>query len=62
MILRKALNIQHKFGEKNNDTARKVYATAKAIKKIQIDPNLETADIDVTNNTWPKQEVKSKFE
>ncbi|MFT5254452.1 MAG: hypothetical protein ACI87N_003522, partial [Flavobacteriales bacterium] len=47
---------------KNNDTARKVYVTEKAIKKIQIDPRLETADIDVTNNTWPKQEVKSKFE
>ncbi len=47
---------------KNNDTARKVYATDKAIKKIQIDPKLETADIDVTNNTWPKQETKSKFE
>jgi len=47
---------------KNNDTARKVYATEKAIKKIQIDPKLETADIDVTNNTWPKQAVKSKFE
>ena len=47
---------------KSNDTARKVYATEKAIKKIQIDPKLETADIDVTNNTWPKQEVKSKFE
>ncbi|MBC5839995.1 M1 family metallopeptidase [Flavobacterium sp. F-380] len=47
---------------KGNDTARKVYATEKAIKKIQIDPKLETADIDVTNNTWPKQEVKSKFE
>ena len=47
---------------KNNDTARKVFATHKAVKKIQIDPKLETADIDVTNNTWPKQEVKSKFE
>ena len=47
---------------KSNDTARKVYATEKAIKKIQIDPKLETADIDVTNNSWPKQEVKSKFE
>jgi hypothetical protein len=47
---------------KNNDTARKVFATQKAVKKIQIDPKLETADIDVTNNTWPKQEVKSKFE
>ena len=47
---------------KNNDTVKKVYATEKAIKKIQIDPKLETADIDVTNNTWPKEEVKSKFD
>jgi hypothetical protein len=31
------------------------YMLLKAIKKIQIDPKLETADIDVTNNTWPKR-------
>jgi hypothetical protein len=47
---------------KNNDTAKKVYATEKAIKKIQVDPKLETADIDVTNNTWPKEEAKTKFD
>ncbi|MCW2120259.1 M1 family metallopeptidase [Flavobacterium sp. 7A] len=47
---------------KNNQMAKKVYATEKAIKKIQIDQNLETADIDVTNNTWPKEVVKSKFD
>jgi Peptidase family M1 domain len=47
---------------RNNETAKKVFATEKAIKKIQLDPKLETADIDVTNNTWPKEEVKSKFE
>jgi hypothetical protein len=47
---------------KNNDTAKKVYATEKAIKKIQVDPKLETADIDITNNAWPKEEVKSKFD
>jgi hypothetical protein len=47
---------------KNNETAKKVYATEKAIKQIQIDPKLETADIDVTNNTWPKVEAKSKFD
>ncbi|AYN06430.1 M1 family metallopeptidase [Flavobacterium sp. 140616W15] len=47
---------------KNNDTAKKVYATEKAIKSIQIDPKLLTADIDVTNNAWPKVEVKSKFD
>ena len=47
---------------KNNETAKKVFATEKVIKTIQIDPKLETADIDVTNNTWPKAEVKSKFD
>jgi hypothetical protein len=47
---------------KNNDTAKKVYATEKAIKSIQIDPKLMTADIDVTNNSWPKTEEKSKFD
>jgi len=47
---------------KNNDTAKRVFTTEKEIKTIQIDPNLETADIDVTNNTWPKVEVKSKFD
>ena len=46
----------------NNDTAKKVYAVSKAIKQIQIDPKLETADIDVTNNSWPKVEAKSKFD
>ncbi|TDO77852.1 hypothetical protein EV143_10385 [Flavobacterium chryseum] len=47
---------------KNNDTAKKVYATSKAIKSIQVDPKLMTADIDVTNNSWPKVEEKSKFD
>lgn len=47
---------------KNNDTAKKVFATSKAIRKIQIDPKLETADIDVSNNSWPKEEVKSRFD
>ncbi|MGQ7946468.1 M1 family metallopeptidase [Flavobacterium sp. WC2509] len=46
----------------NNETAKKIYATSKAIKQIQIDPKLETADIDVTNNSWPKVETKSKFD
>jgi hypothetical protein len=47
---------------KSNESAKKVYATTKAIKSIQIDPKLMTADIDVTNNSWPKVEQKSKFD
>lgn len=47
---------------KSNETAKRVFATEKVIKKIQIDPKLETADVDVTNNSWPKENVKSKFD
>jgi hypothetical protein len=46
----------------NDKEVSRTFATQKAIVKIQIDPKLETADIDVTNNTWPKEEVKSKFD
>jgi hypothetical protein len=47
---------------KNNQTASRVFATDKPVKKITIDPKLQTADIDVTNNTWPKELVQNKFD
>ena len=46
----------------NDNEATRTFATNKKISKIVVDPKLETADIDVTNNTWPKVELKSKFE
>lgn len=56
----------HKFPAQiwrmNDQEVSRTFATQKVIKKIVVDPKLETADIDVTNNTWPKEEVKSKFD
>jgi hypothetical protein len=46
----------------NDKEVSRTFATDKAVTKIVIDPKLETADIDVTNNTWPKAAVKSKFD
>jgi hypothetical protein len=46
----------------NDKTANRTFATSKAVTKIVVDPKQETADVDVSNNTWPKQEVKSKFD
>ncbi|WP_396192416.1 M1 family metallopeptidase [Flavobacterium sp.] len=46
----------------NDKIANRTFATSKAVTKIVVDPKLETADVDVSNNTWPKQEVKSKFD
>lgn len=55
-------NFPAQIWRKNNMTAKKVFATEKKVVKIQLDPKLETADIDVTNNFWPKAEVASKFD
>ena len=56
----------HKFPaqiwRKNDKEVSRTFATQKAITKIVIDPKEETADINLENNTYPKQEVKSKFD
>ncbi|MFZ4680243.1 MAG: M1 family metallopeptidase [Flavobacterium sp.] len=46
----------------NDQEVNRTFATKKAIAKIQVDPKLETADIDTTNNSWPKTIEKSKFD
>ncbi len=46
----------------NDKEATRTFATQKAISKIAVDPKQETADVDTTNNTWPKEVVQSKFD
>jgi hypothetical protein len=46
----------------NDNEVTRTFATQKIISKIEIDANQETADVDLTNNTWPKAETKSKFD
>jgi hypothetical protein len=38
----------------NDDQVTKVFHSSKAIVKITVDPDEETADVDLTNNSWPK--------
>ena len=44
------------------ETIGKVIASEKEIVKISIDPNEETADIDTSNNTWPKRKKLGQFD
>ncbi len=46
---------------KNDSTVKKAMASEKAISKIVVDPNQETADIDTSNNSWPKRKKLGKF-
>lgn len=36
------------------NSVSKVLVTNKSVKKVVLDPNLETADTDVSNNAWPR--------
>jgi hypothetical protein len=40
----------------------KVFPKEKEVKSIVLDPYRETADIDESNNYWPRQEVPTRFE
>ena len=54
-------NIPSQIWRKNERSMSKVFMTSKKAVKIQIDPMKETADIDESNNTWPKVPEVSKF-
>jgi hypothetical protein len=46
----------------NDNEVSKTIASDKEIVSIVIDPKLETADIDTSNNSWPKKSKQSDFE
>ncbi len=47
---------------KNDAEVKRVVASDKELTGIVVDPKAETADIDTTNNAWPKSPEKSDFE
>ncbi|WP_299552683.1 M1 family metallopeptidase [Seonamhaeicola sp.] len=47
---------------KNDKEVTKAIASDKEIVNITLDPNLETADIDTNNNSWPKEVQPSDFD
>ncbi len=47
---------------KNDKEVSRVFSSDKELVGIVVDPKLETADIDTTNNAWPKEDQKSDFE
>ncbi|MGB7786378.1 MAG: M1 family metallopeptidase [Salinimicrobium sp.] len=47
---------------KNDDKVSKALATDKEIVKIQVDPDMETADVNTDNNSWPQEMKIDKFQ
>jgi len=45
----------------NSPVVHKILAYDKELKSVELDPNLETADIDVSNNSYPPQQQITRF-
>ena len=47
---------------KNSKEVKLVLSSGTELTGVLIDPKMETADIDTTNNSWPKKEQESDFD
>lgn len=56
------IRIPAEIWRQNNESARKVLFFEKEVTRFEIDPFLETADVDVNNNYWPQQILPTRFE
>ncbi len=56
------LNIPAEIWRTDTHKVSKLLIRDKEIKNIVLDPNWETADVDVNNNYWPARAIKSRFE
>jgi hypothetical protein len=56
------IKIPAEIWKMNRSQITKIFATKKRVASFTLDPKLETADIDLINNHWPRKMIKSKFE
>jgi hypothetical protein len=47
---------------RNNEQVNHLLLSAKKLKSITLDPRLQTADVDLSNNHFPPQVSKSRFQ
>ena len=58
---KKELRIPAEIWRRNSKQVSKLFIADKPLKSITLDPHLETADTDLTNNHYPPKPIKSRF-
>jgi hypothetical protein len=56
------LRIPAEIWRLNNTEVSKLIVTNKEVKSISLDPHLETADVNMENNFFPRRVLKSRFQ
>ena len=55
------LRIPAEIWRLNNEKVAKLLIADQPITSITVDPHLETADIDLSDNKWPPEPIESRF-
>ena len=56
------IHIPAEIWKRSEKEVTKVFACEREVKSILLDPQLETADVDITNNSWPQRINPSRLE
>ena len=56
------VNFPAEIWNKNNETVSKLVMTDKEVREVVLDPQLETADVELDNNYFPRRIRKSRFQ
>jgi hypothetical protein len=59
---REVITYPPEIWRKNDREYSRVISSEKELVGIVVDPKMETADIDTTNNSWPKEDTPSEFQ
>jgi hypothetical protein len=59
---REMMRIPAEIWRYNNTEVSKMITTNKEVRAISLDPRLETADVDMSNNSFPRRPVRSRFQ
>jgi len=59
---KEVIRIPAEIWKRNHDKVSKVFFFEKELTSVTLDPFLETADVDVSNNYWPPRLIPSRFE
>ena len=59
---KRRIQIPAEIWKRSEQEVTKVFACEKEVTSILLDPQLETADVDLSNNAWPPRVVPTRFE
>ena len=58
----KTVRIPAEIWRRDTERVSKVFPSTQKLTRVTLDPNRETADVDLTNNVWPAHAVPTRFQ